>query len=193
MVGAPTPSLSQSGVLPSVNPLLVPHGRQWKVAQVTAEHDDVSDVRPRIRWHTVFRGSHAEAIASPAQYFKLFFPLHVLPTVLELTNDNIRAQDDSDHTLLRSEEFLKYLGVRLSMALDPIGGYKEYWEDTSEPLTFSIPRRYGQVMKMTRSRFEEIERNLQLCEEVQVSGSAFFWSEVRTFIRVTLGGQCVAF
>jgi hypothetical protein len=147
------------------------HGRLWKVAAVTTEAQDISDFTPRFNWARVFRGYDHNGISSPLHYFKLMFPMEALPSILELTNANIAQEPHSDHTKVTKEEFIKYLGIRMNMVLDPIGSYKDYWNVEADQQTFILPRRYGEVMRMTRARFELIERNLQICDVVQVSAS----------------------
>jgi hypothetical protein len=103
--------------------------------------------------------------------FRLFFPEQYLNTIIDLTNVNIRADVLRSGGDTNRGEFFKYIGIRLAMALDPIGrSYEDYWQ-TSDAAdegakTTQLPRNYGNRFKMSKNRFKCIERNLQFGQRI---------------------------
>ena len=73
--------------------------------------------------------------------------------------------------ILIEVNFFKYIGIRLAMALDPIGrSYEDYWQ-TSDAAdegakTTQLPRNYGNRFKMSKNRFKCIEKNLQFGQRI---------------------------
>ena len=62
-----------------------------------------------------------------------------------------------------NSEIVKFLGIMLAMALDPIrGSRKDHWTTSSDDNDIFHARNYGERFKMSRERFEKIVHYLRL-------------------------------
>jgi hypothetical protein len=114
---------------------------------------------------------------TPFDYFILFWDKAVLEAMVRHTSENL--QDEKKASVSKGE-LLKYFGVRLYMAINPIRGTLErYWDKNTEvesPL--SIAHNVGERLKMSLSRFNLITKCLSMVDEAdfdtEVSADAKF-------------------
>lgn len=84
---------------------------------------------------------------------------------LRVTNANIMRDQRRNGGELTFGEYLKWIGIRLAMAIDPANGpTKSYWNQTPQMDNVFQSRNYDRRFEMSKNRFETIEKNLQLVE-----------------------------
>ena len=94
-------------------------------------------------------------------YFYLMFPMDSIPSILEYTNINLLAKKKAP---LTKGEMIKWLGIRLAMAVEPRRGpLPTYWKSERDVGVVSTAEgRFG----MKLSRFTNISSCLQLAKEL---------------------------
>ena len=76
-------------------------------------------------------------------------------------------------------EYWRWLGIRLVMVIEPRkGGVAKFWEETPRPNTVYLPGRFGERFRMSRQRFQDIERCL--CFTAPAPGGEHAVAEVCT-------------
>jgi len=164
-----------------VDPLLYPHERLWKVIdhvdydqRLTNQYTNST----RIKWP---EGAQLKEPADrePSDYFYLLFPDELLKFMLTFTNE--RMMRKGYRIPIEKAELLKWLGIRLGMALEPLkGGAPAYWKESVDDGVFS---RGGDFLKrtgMTFNRFKIIADNLSFCKYHE----GLTEDEVRTLLSV---------
>lgn len=145
--------------------------------------DVVTELRaPRLQWFRAL-GNPAANVAENQDIFdcfRLFFPEQFVQTILDLTNHNIALDTARVGGTLQRGELWKYFGLRLAMALEPVGGPTDnYWnKPVAAQESIRQPRNFGERFSMSRNRFRCIERNLQY--GIRVAGDK--WWRVRGLI-----------
>lgn len=117
-------------------------------------------------WSTAFLWDRRDCdvnIRDPYRYFALMFPMTIIPTILSSTAAELRKSGKNEH--FDREELLKYLGIRLTMAIERRkGSIAECWSIEKElDRTVLEPGRYGDRFGMPRNRFVDITAALRLC------------------------------
>jgi len=139
-----------------------------------------SNVSYRLLKPTWIREMESFGVNEPFQYLLCLFPhLQDIETATEL---NWPEGDIAP----KLSELIKFFGIMLAMALDPIRGSRsDYWNrDNTGKNTVYSARNYGEKFGMTRERFEQIVKHLRLDtydEERTVSEDA--WKPIRSFVR----------
>jgi len=94
-------------------------------------------------------------------FFRLLFPMRFLnDTIIKLTNIRLRAKKQPETS---TAEFIKFLGLTLTMALEPSrGGLDSYWktEDSMEGTIYSSRQFYSRF-NMSRDRFKMLRSNFR--------------------------------
>ena len=133
------------------------------------------------------------------------FPIKFMnEMIVPLTNQKLMALRQS---ILKPEEFILFLGITLSMALQPIrGGIDAYWAvDNGITDTIYSPGNYGDRFKMSKQRFKFIRRCMTFGTTVQRPPVLFPipgvprepdedpWGAIRPFVDAfnTCRSQCV--
>ncbi len=161
-------------VLEGPNPLLLCHGREWSEEEVQV---DAAQHVPKVtsfQWVRAL-GVDVTGEKTPWQFFQLLYPMKSNASTVTCTNDNILADPSRSGSRqymgeISRGELLKYIGLRLTMALDPIQGpITEYWRVNEYSDSVFAPRGLGERFGMSKNRFEFIEKHLAFDVESQVS------------------------
>ena len=92
----------------------------------------------------------------------LMFPGAALTEIIEQTNNNM-SRFNEDSASIKKGEFLKFLGIRIAMAIDPIRGHRNnYWNNTADLSSIILPRSYGSRFGMSKNRFNDINHYLTI-------------------------------
>ncbi len=146
----------------SAGSLLRPHGRVWEEATCINQDQlafDVANVEPEINWNdSLFFHDRR-----PIDYFKQFYPMRTLGLTLQSVNQRMAAKNYSPP--LEVDEFFRFLGIRLIMALEPRrGGYSAYWKNHNvSKQAFSIFDMEA-LSGMRLHRFEQILECVAFCD-----------------------------
>jgi hypothetical protein len=119
---------------------------------------------PKLNWGQLLVNNET---ANEYDYFRLIFLIRfMLDAIIPLTNAKLNALSQSE---LKPEEFILFLGITLSMALQPVrGGIDAYWTVTNDINdTIYTPGDYGKRFKMPKHRFKEIRRCITSGSTVQ--------------------------
>ena len=109
-----------------------------------------------LKWGTTLEGAEK----STEYYFYLMFPMDSIPSILDYTNINLLAKKKAP---LSKRELIKWLGIRLAMAVEPRRGPLP--ESESDAGVVSTAANYEGCCGMKLSRFTDINSCLQLAEE----------------------------
>ena len=91
------------------------------------------------------------------------FPMDSIPSILDYTNINLLAKKKAP---LSKGELIKWLGIRLAMAVEPRRGpLPTYWKSESDAGVVSTAANYEGHFGMKLSRSTYINSCLQLAEE----------------------------
>jgi hypothetical protein len=160
--------------------LLAPHDQIW-VPLPHGEHiidDPTAEYQwgpaPRINWGN----NHVDPIACrPIDYFNVLFPMTFFrERLIPATNENMQELNAAVAT---PGEMLRFHGILLAMALDPVhGGIETYWDATNPTTTCVLGRDFHTRFGMSRDRFLRIKR----CLQCGVRSEHDPWSEIRPFI-----------
>eukprot|EP00731_Ephydatia_muelleri_P037631 Em0523g6a len=137
------------------------HGREW------VEIDHLS-VDPAVNAYTgiteLIWGNTLEGVEKRMEYyFYLMFPMDSIPSILEYTNINLLTKKKAP---LTKGEIIKWLGIRLAMAVEPRRGpLPTYWKSESDVGVVSTAANYEGRFGMKLSRFTDISSCLQLAQE----------------------------
>lgn len=154
------------GCLPADDQPVTAHGVTWLPVQRVAV--DLAADRPAksttFRWESITTKPVAER--EPIDYIKLMM-FSDLSVFLERAN-KVMASDPHapcssfTHTkAINEEEFYVYLSMKLLMDVDNVGAISSYWAeafDDDNPCL--LPRSYGKRFKISKHRFEAIDRNM---------------------------------
>ena len=140
---------------------LWPHGREWKL-KTSLEVDPAADHQPKrttIHWPQLA----LPGVKQPSQYFLLFFPISLMLTAQDQTNTalsfTVRAGNQAP---VSAEELLRWLGIRLAMAVEPKrGDLKTYWLDKDTEGSVYTASNFHSRFKMSRHRFEFITQKIR--------------------------------
>lgn len=138
------------------------------VARVTSLHTHPFEESLHIFWNAINVKENSDK--SPFQYLSLFLPMDCLDSYCKLTSESIkqdqRCTAKHQSGAVEREEFLKFLGIHLLMARDPICEKTEdYWNVNDEELGLYMARQFGQRFGMVRERFRVIENNITFGEK----------------------------
>ncbi len=100
-------------------------------------------------------------VRSELEYFNLMFPTQMWPQIVEKTNHRICMLKSTSE--VSWEDLLKYLGIRLVMAVE--GRHRRissYWSTEKEEDSVFEPPRYGERFQMSRDRFQAISTAFRL-------------------------------
>ena len=141
---------------PPINPLLKPHGQIWVDDGEVNIDVGLSNRRTRLLWpgnvNLQFDGLPERR---QVDYFKLMFPMSIVQTMANLTNEQLVRLNKSTTT---SQEMFKYFGMRLNMTLDKSGcAIVDFWMTEQEEGSTFVPPNYGRF-GMTRHRFQALSR-----------------------------------
>ncbi|KAL5475280.1 hypothetical protein EMCRGX_G027361 [Ephydatia muelleri] len=137
------------------------HGREW------VEIDHLS-VDPAVNAYTGITqlkwGTTLESVEKRMEYYFYFmFPMDSIPSILEYTNINLLTKKKAP---LTKGEIIKWLGIRLAMAVEPRRGpLPTYWKSESDVGVVSTAANYEGRFGMKLSRFTDISSCLQLAQE----------------------------
>lgn len=147
----------------AINPMLSVAARdevptEWRESGEVSIDEGLCYRQSRLIWPDGIEGSGDRSIL---EYFRLMFPMQIVPSCLEHTNMELTRKQyrHIDQSLL-----FQFLGIRFNMNLD---GNKlaipKYWDnhkvDVKES-TFRSPD-YGARFGMTRHRFQQIQQCLR--------------------------------
>ena len=139
------------------NEIFVPNrdgiGRYWyKIPDISRLPDlHVYNADPHIRWT---REEDRNDNKCECDYFIKFFGLHSLQSVVNYTN---QVMESSKYREISFDELLKYLGIRLHMALElKRGGVKSYFSSIPVPNSVLQPMDFEKLHSMTHDRFRRI-------------------------------------
>ena len=114
-----------------------------------------------LKWGTTLEG--VENSKRMEYYFYLMFPMDSIPSILEYTNINLLTKKKAP---LTKGEIIKWLGIRLAMAVEPRRGpLPTYWKSESDVGVVSTAANYEGRFGMKLSRFTDISSCLQLAQE----------------------------
>ena len=137
------------------------HGREW----VEIDHLSVDPAVnaytgiTELKWGTTLEGVEKRM----EYYFYLMFPMDSIPSILEYTNINLLTKKKAP---LTKGEIIKWLGIRLAMAVEPRRGpLPTYWKSESDVGVVSTAANYEGRFGMKLSRFTDISSCLQLAQE----------------------------
>lgn len=138
------------------DPLLSPHGQVWEDIGEVAVDVGLSNRRARLLWPgNLHRLYDAMPLRSELEYFKLMFPMSIVDTMLNHTNELLTNLGKSVTT---AEEMFKYFGIRLNMTLEKTGcQINDFWMTDPMPGSTFVPPNYGKF-GMTRHRFQMLSR-----------------------------------
>lgn len=143
--------------------LLRPHGTSWSVVQ---DHISIDPAANHLYTLQASFNWHVQPPPDPRNpqiedFFYLLFPMKFVDEVIvPCTNTNLKKNNRSETS---KGEFLKFLGITLAMALDPIyGGIETYWRSCTAEDSTMIGRNYEARFGMSLSRFECIRKALAL-------------------------------
>ncbi len=89
---------------------------------------------------------------------------------LALTSARLIAKYPRAQPALQYGEYFKWLGIRLTMTLDPLSGsVAEYWNTEPKAKSVIQPRNICGRFNMSKTRCEFIEKHLQRVPEVPVN------------------------
>jgi hypothetical protein len=142
---------------------------------------------PRLNWGQLLVENEA---AKEIDFFRLLFPMRFLnDVVIPLTNGKLNQFGLS---LLQPDEFQLFLGITLSMALQPIrGGIDAYWAtDNGTNDSVYTPGNYGERFKMPKHRFKSIRKCMTFGTTAQTTPVAGVeavpdkdpWGAIRPFV-----------
>ena len=100
---------------------------------------------------------------SAVSSFFAYLPIYFWQTVVEKTNERLRAKKKTELTL---DEMMKFLGILFYMSLVDKGGYEEYWGVQVEDLVLNNKTPSGSCLDdvMDLARFKLIRSNLSFRE-----------------------------
>lgn len=142
-------------------------------------------IAPKLHFNVVDNYLNFTSETRPAiNYFKLMFPMQLVPSIIAHTNQKLRNRFGETCALMTNVEFLAYAGLRLAMALDPLyGSRKDYWATKQDEKSIQQPRCYGLRFKMSRDRFEAIDSCLSFSKDDDDNvRKALFCVLIRCFI-----------
>lgn len=158
----PIPHQAAGPVVPPINPLLRPHGHVWEDAGEVTIDVGLSNRRTRLLW-PANANLHFEAlhVRKELEYFKLMFPMSVMQTMLDHTNEQLNHLKKSSTT---AQEMFKYFGLRLNMTLDKTGcAIVNFWDTVQEEGSTFVPPNYGRF-GMTRHRFQALSHCMRFSD-----------------------------
>lgn len=151
----------QSAPIKKESAPLCPNGREWiskGPTHTTIKSDTINDkLSTSLRWSLVLNG-YSEGDRLPqrsfADYFKLAFPMQIVPTIISRTSAELKLQHEKPIT---EEEFFRYLGMRLIIARINLSNINEYWKVESGEHDIHAPYAFGTTYGISKHRFEKIE------------------------------------
>ena len=153
--------LQVMGPPPGADVRLWPHGRPWK-SKESLEVDPSVDHQPKritIHWPQL-----ALPVAKqPSRYFRLFFPTSLLLEAQDQTNAALSSKvKTGNQGPVSAGELLRWLGIRLAMALEPKrGDVKAFWLDKDPEDSVFTGSNYQSRFKISRHRFEFITQKIR--------------------------------
>lgn len=160
-----------------MGPSVIVHNVTWVPVQsvVTDLAVDRNTKPTTFLWERVAPGKSMED-REPIDYIRLMFPMQFVESFVRWTN--ILLVDDPHAPVSRftntkdtnATEFFVFFSMRLLMSVDYVGEMASYWaeafDEEAHPCTF--PRSYGKRFKVSRHRFEALERNVVWHDPTQV-------------------------
>lgn len=159
---------------------LKPNGVQWVERDKDFFHVDVSKEQGRdrhrteISWHSLVADTDKNKVKSPLMYFQQSYPMKTLRDTIDCTDTNMKSDsarlqaDKSSKPLypFNKERYFKFLGITLSMALNPLrGGIDSYFSTktfSSEEYVMEEGGNYGERFGMGLHEYKNIRQYLQL-------------------------------
>lgn len=165
------------------------HGRVWvDVGDITTEVVGNTRYygRCRLNWGNLLVDTSK---IKELSFFRLLFPMKFLnETIIPTTNIVLER---FRHKTTNAPEFIKFLGITLSMALEPSrGGLDAYWY-TTEAMNNTIytHRGYTERFKMSRDRFKSLRKCFRLARDenrallAPTDPDIDPWGAIRPFIK----------
>jgi hypothetical protein len=180
--------------------LFVAHERVWRdEGEIVVQQPNVNPymLPPKLNWGQLLVDNVA---ATEFDFFRLLFPMRFMnEVIIPLTNQKLNTLQQS---ILQPDEFLLFLGITLSMALQPIrGGIDAYWGvEKGINDTIYTPGNYGHRFKMSKHRFKCIRRCMTFgttvqtptVPGVQAEPDKDPWGAIRPFVNAnTCRSKCV--
>eukprot|EP01031_Cornospumella_fuschlensis_P026833 gene26833-32426_t len=159
---------------------LKPNGVQWIEREKGAIDVDVSKLpsipkhKTILRWHSIVSETCFGKIKTPLQYFQQSYPMKTLrgtidSTLLNMESDRERLQAMKSSKPLypfNKERYFKFLGITLSMALNPLrGGIDAYFSknnSTSGEFVLELGGNYAEKYGMGLHEYKNIRQYFQL-------------------------------
>lgn len=150
-----------------------PHGRSWETVENQGFDPTLS--RQYCGDTTI---KYGEAVAhtalherNPLQYFETFFPQDSVSQTLKATNEVMVNKDIT--TPLSKGEYYKWLGIQLTMAVQPVrGGVDAYWSDGREEESCFLGPGLGKWSGMSKNRYLNIRGSLCFKEKMEERSTA---------------------
>lgn len=123
--------------------------------------------RPTLSWTSLFADLGNAALRTELDYFKLMFPMDLLPSIVENTNTQLRAKRLSYQ--VTPGVILKYFGIRLAIALNRCNGkLEDFWKSTEDWEDWRLfdPPDFGSKFGMSLKMFQAINSCFRLTEFV---------------------------
>jgi hypothetical protein len=138
--------------------------RIWtKVQNLTTDpaNNNIYSKSTHFNWQYL-RGHLLDEQPSILDYFRLFYPEDTNIILLEKTNAELSKEGLAELSL---GEWYKYIGIRLTMAVEHRRGeIKHYWDVHTGDCSVKTAADYGNRFKMTHQRFEKINSSFRFAE-----------------------------